>query len=109
MMLAIDKNDMVWQARLEGELTIYQAKDTYYAARELRGAAAPLELDLSAVNAIDSAGLQLLIMLRKHFSAHRQPLTMVACSDAVRDALEVCHLSEYLGLTSANSQSEAHP
>ncbi|HJV52080.1 MAG TPA: STAS domain-containing protein [Noviherbaspirillum sp.] len=83
--------------RIEGELTIYQAgelKQTLQAALQQGDA---LEIDLSAVGEIDTAGVQLLIAAKKSAQAAGKELRLVAHSDAVVEAFELLDLGGYFG------------
>lgn len=81
---------------LQGECTIVQAA----AAREellAQLAAAPegtsLAIDLHAVTEFDSAGVQLLLALRRSLLDSGRTLTLHAPSEAVRLALRTYHLA----------------
>lgn len=77
---------------IEGELTIYTAaelKGRIVAALE---AAQPIEIDLSRVDEIDSAGLQLLILAKREAARAEKKLTLVNHSQAVIECLDMCNL-----------------
>lgn len=58
----------------------------------------PLTLDLSGVESIDSAGIQLLLSLRASLREREQALTLSGASPVVRSALDVYGLrAELLG------------
>lgn len=81
----------------QGELTIYRALEHFEALRAMRSArAAVLRLDLSGVSEIDSAGLQLLLLLRKSAAAEGGALCITSASAAVRELLEFCNLGALL-------------
>lgn len=54
----------------------------------------PLSLDLSAVESIDSAGIQLLLATRASLREREQALTLTGTSGAVQAALAVYGLQE---------------
>ena len=56
-----------------------------------------LELDLSGVSEMDSAGLQLLLAAKKTMQQGDSPLHLVMHSHAVLDALELCQLAAFFG------------
>ncbi|KAE8755334.1 STAS domain-containing protein [Paraburkholderia madseniana] len=71
--------------QLDGELTIYRVlelKDTLLVA--LRGVGA-LTVDLSAVTAIDSAGVQLLVAAQRMAAEKGQVFRIVDCSSTVAE------------------------
>lgn len=83
--------------RLDGELTIPQAtavRDRLLAV--LDTAPDGLALDLGAVEAFDSAGLQLLLATRHSLAERGLALTISACSTPVAEALRVYGLQALL-------------
>lgn len=85
------------RVRLEGELTIYTArelKDTLLAtvARGL-----PMEVDLSGVTEMDSAGMQLLILLKREMRARGLRLDLAGHSPVVTEVIDLMNLAGFLG------------
>lgn len=77
---------------VEGELAIYRAvefKDRLLAALS---AAGEVEVDLSQVNEMDSAGVQLLLLTRREAMASGKRLRITATSQAAAEALRLCGL-----------------
>ena len=74
---------------VSGDMTVYAAADlkTALLAELADGNTA---LDLAQVQEIDTAGLQLLLMLNRELSG---ALKIVACSPGVRATLELAHLN----------------
>lgn len=83
--------------RLDGELTIYRAQELKQALLEPLASNTVLEIDLSGVSEIDTAGMQLLILAKVQARARKSELNLVAHSPAVLDALEVLNLAGYFG------------
>jgi len=82
---------------LEGELTIYRAtelKQTLLAAAE---ASAAVEIDLSGVTELDSAGVQLLLLAKLTANAGQRELRLVSHSPAVLDVIELLNLAPHFG------------
>jgi anti-anti-sigma factor len=84
--------DLAWQ--VGPELCIYQAAQQHAAWLEELSAVESdppcrVALDVSAVEAIDSAGVQLLISLRVQLAQSGGELQLVSPSAAVLDALQV--------------------
>jgi anti-anti-sigma factor len=78
-------------------MTIYQApaqKEQLLAA--LQGSEC-LELDLAAVPDMDSAGLQLLILLKREVQQQGKQLTIVGHSAKVQQVLDFCNLAGTFG------------
>jgi anti-anti-sigma factor len=83
---------------LTGEITIYAARALKEQLLALIEPGRPVDLDASAVTLFDSAGLQLLLMLRK---ASGGALHVHAPSGVVRDVLEMCGLQSMIAAASA--------
>jgi anti-sigma B factor antagonist len=82
--------------RLSGELTIYSAAEARQSLGDhLDRAPAPLELDLSGLEELDTAGVQVLAWLKREALAHNRTLALVNHSPAV---IEVFDLLKVAGL-----------
>lgn len=90
------------QARLvrpAGELTIGVAaelRDELAAALEAADEVGGIDLDLHAVDDIDTSGLQLLLMLRTESAARDVPLRVVGVSERVHAVLNALGLGDDL-------------
>lgn len=82
---------------LAEDLTIYHALDLKAQLLEAQAATQDLELDLSQVGEIDTAGLQLLILLKKEARRSGKRISIVAHSQAVRSLIDYCNLAAELG------------
>ncbi len=82
---------------LSDDLTIYHAVEQKKTLLAGLAAAGDLKLDLAQVSEIDTAGLQLLILLKKEARAAGKRVSIVAHSKAVRSAIEFCNLAAELG------------
>src|ERR1700743_3189184 len=71
------------------EMTIYSAADLKPALLAQTVVGEKVDLDLSQVREFDTAGLQLLLMLKRRSD---DQLRIVSSSHAVRSALELCNL-----------------
>lgn len=82
---------------INGELTIYTALDLK--ATLLAGLATneELELDLSGVEEIDAAGLQLLVMIKQQAAALGKTLRFTGHSPVVLDLLDLSGLAGFFG------------
>ena len=79
---------------IEGELTISTAAEHKQRLLSALDGEAGLRLDLSAVSELDTAGLQVLLLVQRE--AERLSLVVELCapSPAVVDVLTVTHLSQ---------------
>lgn len=82
--------------RIEGELTIYRAAELKPALLQPL-AAGSVELDLSAVTEIDSAGVQLLMLAKREASLHDSGFRLANHSAAVLEVFELLDLAGYFG------------
>ena len=83
--------------RIEGEMTIYRAAELKQILLASLGTAGTLEIDLSSVTELDTAGVQLLIAAKKTAQAQQQELRLTAHSAAVLDLLEIFSLVSFCG------------
>jgi len=85
---------------VSGEMTIYSAaelKDKLLTA----AAGGPIELDLGAVSECDSAGVQLLALLKR--TAADGGMRIVEASDAVRELLDLYRLAGEMNAVAASA------
>lgn len=79
------------------EMTIYHALDQKILLLDALLTCDLLELDLLQVGDIDTAGLQLLIMLKKEAQRTGKRVAIVAHSQAVQSVIDFCNLAAELG------------
>lgn len=94
------------RAALSGELTIYTAAAIKSRLGELLGEQASIEIDLAGVAEIDTAGLQLMLMLKRKPGAE---VSFVHHSSAVLRLVDLANLAGTLGdpvLISAPARKE---
>jgi anti-anti-sigma factor len=82
---------------IEGELSIYTAGEWKKRLDDLIDQGGSLELDLGAVQELDTAGLQLLIMAKKEAAARNQQLLLSNHSQAVLEVFELCGVAAFFG------------
>ncbi len=82
---------------LTEDLTIYHALEQKNALLAALAGTDDLELDLMHVGEIDTAGLQLLIMLKKEAQRAGKTISIVAHSQSVRAVIDFCKLAAELG------------
>jgi len=79
---------------IEGEITIFRAQEL----KPVLLASSPhLELDLSGVTEIDTAGVQLLMLAKKTALAEQRELRLVGHSPAVIEVFELLNVAAYFG------------
>ena len=82
---------------LTEDLTIYHALEQKSALLNALADTDDLELDLMHVGEIDTAGLQLLILLKKEAQRAGKTISIVAHSQSVRAVIDFCNLAAELG------------
>jgi anti-anti-sigma factor len=92
------KNDGTLQLSIKDDMTIYNAQ----ALKEILLAHCHpdiqvLQLDLSAVTEIDSAGVQLLLLLKAESQKRGFTLRLLSHSEAVIEVFELLKLGMYFG------------
>jgi len=82
---------------IEGRFSIHTAAELRRRLLDALDAAEAVEVDLSRVHEIDSAGLQLMLAARREAVARDKTLRFMNHSPAVRETIEFCDLSGPLG------------
>ena len=82
---------------LTEDLTIYHALEQKNALLAALANTDELELDLLHVSEIDTAGLQLLVLLKKEAQRSGKTISVVAHSQSVRAVIDLCNLAAELG------------
>lgn len=83
---------------LTGELTIYRAAELQQQLQAaLQHGGGSLEVDLSGVTELDTAGLQLLIALKKSAQEAGGQLSLTGHSAAVIEVFELCNVAALFG------------
>jgi anti-anti-sigma factor len=82
---------------IEGEMTIYRAAELRDLLLPALAAGGDVEIDLSAVTEMDSAGAQLLVAAKKSAQAAGRELHLRRHSPAVLDVFELLKLGGYFG------------
>lgn len=80
--------------RIDGELTIFRAMEL-----KLTMLADPLpeEIDLSGITELDTAGVQLLMLVKRTALAQQRELRLVGHSPAVMEVFELFNMAAYFG------------
>jgi anti-sigma B factor antagonist len=95
--------------RIEGDMTVYTAAAvTEQVLASLTRRAATEVLDLSKVSELDTAGLQILLVARRHVAALGRELRIVSPSPTVRGVMELLQLTTLIDApdTAMNSVKE---
>jgi anti-sigma B factor antagonist len=98
--------------RIDGELTIYRAAELRDALKTVIAGApdgCELEVDLSDVTEMDSAGVQLLIAAQKTARASGRDVRITARSPAVEEVLETLRLGVHFADVSTSPFAASNP
>jgi anti-anti-sigma factor len=79
------------------DLTIYHALEQKQVLLDALASTSELELNLSHIGAIDTAGLQLLILLKKEAQRAGKQVRIVAHSQAVSSVIDFCNMAAEFG------------
>lgn len=90
-------SDDVLRIALDGEMTIYRAADLKIMVLEALRKTAVLEIDLSGVTELDTAGLQVLMLAKQTAIAGQRELRLLRHSPAVMEILEMLDLVAFFG------------
>ncbi len=82
---------------LDGPMTIYTAGEIKARLVNGIGSAAIVELDLSHVGEMDTAGFQLLVMAKREAQRLGRTLRIVAHSPAVREVIDFYNMDAFFG------------
>lgn len=94
-MINIEQSAQKYVAKIEGEMTIYNAAELKDALVPLLVDGREFEIDLSDITEIDSAGVQLLMLVKRECLRHEQSLKLINHSHAVLDVFELMDLVSY--------------
>jgi anti-anti-sigma factor len=97
MTVHVEKKDHVSMLSLEGEMTIYTAMEQKSQLHEQLMECEELELNLSAVGEMDSAGLQVLLVMKREAEATGRQLRLINHSRAVYEVLELLNMQGHFG------------
>ena len=89
--------DEINRISLDGEMTIYHAADLKIRVLEALRKARVLEIDLSGVTELDTAGLQVLMLAKQTAAAEQRELRLLQHSPAVVEIFEMLDLGAFFG------------
>lgn len=82
---------------IRDDLTIYHALEQKQILLDALASSGELELNLSQVTEIDTAGLQLLILIKKEAMRAGKCVRIVAHSQAVSSVIDFCNMAAEFG------------
>ena len=97
MAITLETSGSRCKAVVRGNMTIYEAAADKPVLLEALARANELEIDLSAVAEMDTAGLQLLILAERESLKEGKRLSIIAHSESSLDVLDRYNLVSYFG------------
>lgn len=97
MTISIETSNGVCHVRVVGEMTIYHAakmKEELLPCLEL---GAELEINLSEVSEMDTAGFQLLLLAKRVATAGGKPMRLTEHSPATLEVLDLLNMASFFG------------
>lgn len=85
------------EVRLAGELTVYRAAELKPQLLDVLARHATTEINLAGVTELDSAGLQLLLLMKREALRQNQVLRLTAHSEASLEVIDALGLAGYFG------------
>ena len=93
--------------QLEGDMTIYNAEKFKENLLEFVEDFKEFEVDMSAVNEIDTAGIQLLLQFKKKAQEEERTIQLLGCNEELCELLDLYQLQDWLApATSGNATIE---
>lgn len=96
-MITSETRDGTCYARVDGEMTIYTAAQCRDELAACLHGNKPLEINLSGVSEIDSAGVQILILAKREGARRGVPVRLVSHSPAVQEIIDLYRLAPAFG------------
>ena len=97
MTISIEASNGVCHARVTGEMTIYHAAEMKGELLPCIDSGTAVEIDLSEVSEMDTAGFQLLLLAKREAANAGKPLRLVAHSPATLEVLALFDMFSYFG------------
>lgn len=82
---------------IEGDLTIYQANDVYEKFRKQFAVCEEIEIDLQFVSELDTAGVQILLSVKRQALEAGKQITMSMHSEPVIEVFELLNIAHEFG------------
>ena len=83
--------------RIEGDLTIYQAAEVHEKFKKHLATCKSIDIDLQFVTEIDTAGIQVLLAVKREAIAAGVPITMTMHSDPVVEVFDLINIAHEFG------------
>ena len=98
MQIQLSQDGETGCAQINGELTIYTAAELKDQLLKQLDQCKKIQLDLSQVEEVDSAGIQVLMLIRKQAIAEEKALTLSQISESLSRYFELYNLWDFFQL-----------
>lgn len=105
MMIHVETKTGLRKIRIEGELNIYIARDLKRRLLDQLGSADEVEINLSQVSEMDSAGFQVLCLAKREAANKGKTLHFKSCSPAVAEVVSLYNMAAFFGDTPTRSRA----
>lgn len=96
-MISHQVNNGVYRVKMEGEMTIYHALELKQGLLECLNHCTEMEINLSGVSEMDTAGFQLLVLAKCEAARGGRPLRLVEHSPATLEVMDLFNMAAYFG------------
>lgn len=97
MMIHVETTRGLRRMRVEGDVTIYNAAEFKRQLMDQLGAAPVVEVNLSRVGEMDTAGFQVLYLAKREAARNGKALQLVSHSAAVLEVTDLYNMATYFG------------
>ena len=97
MAISIETNGGICRLRVEDDMTIYNAVEFKQVFLANLPGCAEMEINLSGVGEMDTAGFQMLLLAKREAAGHGKNLRLVAHSPATLEVLDLYNMAGYFG------------
>ncbi len=97
MAITVKTKKGVCHVHVAGEMTIYRAAELKKELLPCLELGTELEINLSEVSEIDTAGFQLLLLAKREAAKAGKPMRLVEHSAATLEVLDLFNMSSYFG------------
>lgn len=97
MTISIETSNGVCHVRVAGEMTIYHAAEMKAELLPCLELDAELEINLSEVSEMDTAGFQLLLLAKRMAASVGKSLRLTAHSSATLEVLDLLNMASFFG------------
>ncbi|MET0378556.1 MAG: STAS domain-containing protein [Spongiibacteraceae bacterium] len=94
MTIIVNSSAQPAQIRIEGEFTIYTAAESKQQLMDALNEHAAVNVELDAVEEIDTSGVQLLLLVQREAQRLGKTLTLTGASPAVQEVINLLNLAE---------------